>query len=394
MAELFWQRRIKRRARKVLISLPDLPADIDDNVFIALGTQAAEADKTSKAYDEFLFSEEGYEQMPYEDGVDEVLKLQRARTVERKGRAELPIKMRIEHYNKLIEIKKRAVEEAISEKASIQEQVGSEQAYLKGDRKGEEAGYWEGVTPDTTSKSKHVTNVFKEWLVFLLIAFADAAVVVFTIYAIVNGIWEAVMFSAPAIGVQLLFPHLTGRSIAAYRANKEENAQDFYVALGVGSAWIIYVFGMTVLRFNLLAASYKDRTGHSMDILTSVATGIFTFLILVGLGCWVLIRSMKTNPHKSRVSRLLFVYFKRNNKLRKLENSLAKTEAELAAELKLLDEISAQWDMRSAVYDQVAESAKSVYRRALVNQVGTPEFTTEYLPESKFKLKKTKRSES
>ena len=69
MAELFWRTRLKRRARKIILSLPDLPADIDDNVFIALGTQAAEADKTSNASDEFLFPEEGYEQMPYKDGV-------------------------------------------------------------------------------------------------------------------------------------------------------------------------------------------------------------------------------------------------------------------------------------------------------------------------------------
>lgn len=88
MAQIFWRRRIRRQAKRILLSLPDLPADIDDNVFIALGTQAAEADKNSKAYDEFLFSEEGYEQMPYEDSVDEVLELQKSRNLERKGRAE------------------------------------------------------------------------------------------------------------------------------------------------------------------------------------------------------------------------------------------------------------------------------------------------------------------
>ncbi|NDC19233.1 MAG: hypothetical protein EBZ87_03075, partial [Microbacteriaceae bacterium] len=103
MAELFWRFKVKRRARKILLALPDLPADIDDNVFIALGTQAAEADKNSKAYDEFLFSEEGYEQMPYEDSVQEILTLQQSRTPERRGRAELPLRMMIEYIEKLIE---------------------------------------------------------------------------------------------------------------------------------------------------------------------------------------------------------------------------------------------------------------------------------------------------
>jgi len=387
MAELFWRTRIKRRARRALISLPDLPADIDDNVFIALGTQAAEADKNSKAYDEFLFSEEGYEQMPYEDGVDQVLTLQRARTAERRGRAELPIRMRIDYLKKVIEAKVQDVEDAKSEMHAIEQQINTEQEYLSGVKPGEEQGFWEGITPDTTSRTKHISSVLKEWLVFILVAGADATIVAFTIYAIVNGWQEALMFSLPAIGVQILFPHLTGRAIAAYRANKEKNAQDFYVALGVGVAWLAYVFGMTVLRFNLLAASYKKRIHHDMDFLTSTATGIFTFLILVGLGSWVLIRSMKANPHKGRISRLLYVFFNKRSNVRQLEKSLKKSEADLASEEKLLAEITAQWDLRSSVYDQVSESAKAVYRRALVNQVGAPEFTTEYLPESKFKLK-------
>ena len=78
--------------------------------------------------------------------------------------------------------------------------------------------------------------------------------------------------------------------------------------------------------------------------------------------------------------------------LRKAEESQAKSEADLEAELKVLAEVGSQWDMRASVYDQVGESSKAVYRRALVNQVGTPEFTTEYLPESKFKIKKSKRT--
>ena len=137
MAELFWQRRIKRRARKIIISLPDLPSDIDDNVFIALGTQAAEADKTSKAYDEFLFSEEGYEQMPYEDGIDEILNLQKNRTPERQGRAELPVRMRIQYLYKLLESKVRDVEDAKAKVEEVSGQVKQEYVYLSGSENGE-----------------------------------------------------------------------------------------------------------------------------------------------------------------------------------------------------------------------------------------------------------------
>ncbi len=394
MAELFWRTRLKRRARKIILSLPDLPADIDDNVFIALGTQAAEADKTSKAYDEFLFSEEGYEQMPYEDSVDEVLTLQRSRTTERKGRAELPIKMRIEYIEKTIEAKKRRVADALYEKETIEEHLRDELEILKGTKKGEHGGFWEGVSPDTTSRWKHISGVLKEWLVFILVAGADATVVFYTLFSILPSVREALLFTIPAVGVQILFPHLTGRAIASYRSNKEENGQSFNIAAGIGIAWIFYVFGMTILRINLLAKDYKkfDEKHMDMPVLLWWAVLIFSFLILVGLGAWVLVRAMNSNPHHSKYSRLIYVYFAKVKELRRAEESQAKSEADLEAELKVLAEVGSQWDMRASVYDQVGESAKAVYRRALVNQVGVPEFTTEYLPESKFKIKKSKRT--
>ena len=141
MADLFWRIRVKRRARKILLALPDLPSDIDDNVFIALGTQAAEADKNSKAYDEFLFSEEGYEQMPYEDSVQEILSLQQARTPERKGRAELPLRMVIEYIEKLIEVHKRHVVDAEAERDAIKQQIVEESEILTGSKKGEHGGF-------------------------------------------------------------------------------------------------------------------------------------------------------------------------------------------------------------------------------------------------------------
>jgi len=389
MAELFWRTRIKRRARKILLALPDLPADIDDNVFIALGAQAAEADRNSKAYDEFLFSEDGYKQMPFEDSVDELLELQRARTAERKGRAELPIKMRIEYIEKVIEAKKRRVADASDEKSAIDHQIRDESEVLTGTKKGEDGGYWEGVAPDTTSRWKHVTGVAKEWLVFIIVALADAAIVFATLYGVIPSEAEAWRFVIPAVAVQILFPHLTGRAIAAYRSNKEKNGKDFYIALGVGLAWFGYVFGMTILRINLLASEYKKyNKQEDMPPILYMSVLIFSFLILIGLGTWVLIRSIESNPHKGRYSRLLYVYFNKVRGLRSAEESQAKSEADLQAELKVLAEVGAQWDLRSSVYEQVAESTKSVYRRSLVNSFGNPEFTTEYLPDSKFKTAK------
>jgi hypothetical protein len=394
MASLFWRRRINRRARKILISLPDLPSDIDDNVFIALGTQAAEADKNSKAYDEFLFSEEGYEQMPYEDGVDEILSLQNGRTSERQGRATLPIRMRIEYIQKLIEANKRNVEDKLREKDAIEADLKDEYEFLTGSKKGEDGGFWEGVAPDTTSRRKHLFEKLKEWGIFLIVAIADAFVVFLSLRLITPTEQEAQILSAPAVGVQILFPHLVGRAIADARSKGKGNgrAKDFSVAIGVGLAWAGYVFAMTYLRLNLIDFYYFQKNQIHLEGPMYYAVLVFSVLILVGLGSWVLIRAISVNPHRNRYSRLKFVYFNKQRALRKAEVKLAKAEADLEAELKILAEVEEQWQRRSATYGQVGEAAKSVYRRALVNQVGTPDFTTEYLPESKFKIKKSRKS--
>jgi hypothetical protein len=391
MAQLFWRSRLKRRARKIILSLPDLPSDIDDNVFIALGTQAAEADKTSKAYDEFLFSEEGYEQMPYEDGVDEVLTLQEQRNAERKGRATLPIRMRIEYLEKLIEANKRSVIDAEAEKDAIAGDINKELEILAGTTKGEDGGVWEGVSPDTTSRSKHIVERIKEWGIFVIVAVADYFVVFLSLRAITLNEDEARFLSAPAIGVQILFPHLVGRAIADARSKTEKRAKDWIVAGLVAVAWGGYVFAMTVLRTDLIADFYFQRYRKPLEGFLQYAIFIFSVLILVGLGLWVLIKALNSNPHRNRFSRLKYVYFNKQRSLRRAEARKAKAEADLEAELKVLAEVSEQWDKRAQSYSQVSEAAKSVYRRALVNQQGTPEFTTEYLPDAKFKIKKSRK---
>jgi hypothetical protein len=262
---------------------------------------------------------------------------------------------------------------------------------LTGTKKGEDGGFWEGVSPDTTSRSKHMTERLKEWGVFIIVAIADAFVVFLSLRAITNNEDEARMLSAPAIGVQMLFPHLVGRAIADARSKAERRAKDWSIAITVTAAWIGYVFAMTILRTNLIEDFYFLRYQKPLEGPLEIAIFIFSVLILVGLGLWVLIRALNANPHRSRFSRLKYVYFNKQRALRKAEAAQAKAEADLEAELKVLDEVSEQWDKRALSYAQVSEASKSVYRRALVNQVGVPEFTTEYLPEAKFKIKKSRK---
>jgi hypothetical protein len=389
MPDFFWRRRLRKQERLIVMSLPNLPNDIDDNVFIATGVAAAEQDKRSGAYDEFMFSEDGYVAMPYEESVDEFIELQIERTPERKGRAQLPHRLRLEHFNKRVEDRKRIVEDVRSEVEAVTALLAEENQVLKGAVKGEEGGDWSDVTPDTTSKSKHATQRLIGWSIFVIVAALDFMVILYSLRRVVNNQDEAVMFSIPTAGVQILFPHLVGRAIGAMRRKDADKTKEKLIAFGVGAAWLCYVVGMTILRGDLLRSLYFDRYHKEMPATVFVALIIISALILVGLGSWVLIRAINENPHVQKYSRLRYVYLAKNRKLRRAMKNLAKAEAAVATEEKALEEVSAQWDNRAAKYPVLAESAKSTYRRALVNQEGTPEFTTTYLPNEKISLRKS-----
>lgn len=391
MADLFWRRRLKKQERLILLSLPNLPDDIDDNVFIMSGVAAAEQDKKSGAYDEFMFGEDGYAAMPYEESVDEFIALQIERTPERKGRAELPHRLRLEYFKKRVENRQRTVDDVTSEVEAVNQLLGDENKILTGAATGEGGADWSDVAPDTTSKSKHVSQRLIGWMIFLIVAALDFMVIVFSLRRVVNNEQEAYMFAIPTAGVQILFPHLVGRAIGALRRKESDKTKEKLVAFGVGGSWLLYVIGMTILRVELLSSFYFQRYHKEMPTMILVALSIISALILIGLGTWVMIRAISENPHVQKFSRLKYVVLAKGRKLRRAQKALAKAEAAVAAEEKALEEVTAQWDNRALKYPVLAESAKSTYRRALVNQEGAPEFTTTYLPNDKNSSKKFSR---
>jgi len=119
-----------------------------------------------------------------------------------------------------------------------------------------------------------------------------------------------------------------------------------------------------------------------------IATFIISLFILVGLGGWLMIRAMGENPHEQKFGRLEYIQISKQKKLRRAKRHLAKAEALFVGEEKALKEILTQWGSRAGDYLVLGESAKSTYRRALVNQVGDPEFTTKYLPKERFSLER------
>lgn len=390
MPDFFWRRRLRKQERLIVMSLPNLPNDIDDNVFIATGVSAAEQDKKSGAYDEFMFSEDGFAAMPYEQSVDEFINLQIERNPERQGRAELPHRLRLEYFKSRVERKQKTVEDAEAELAAVKGLVENEVEVLAGEVPGENDANWKGIKPDVTSKTKHASRKIFGWIVFVLVAAVDAFVIFLSLRLLTHTEDEARLFTIPAVGVQILFPHIVGKALGALKRKTEKRGEELAIAIGVGVSWIVYVFAMTIIRINFLKKSYFDAKSEEMPANLQFATFVLSLFILIGLGSWLMIRAMAENPHEQKYSRLRYVTFAKTRKLRRAQKALSKAQADVRAEEAALAEVIAQWQNRAAKYPELAESAKSTYRRALVNQEGTPDFTTTYLPKEKFSFKRNR----
>ena len=67
---------LRRKSKSAAFkNLPTPPEPIDDRSYLATALGAAQADKKSGAYDEFLFSENSLVEMPFEESAENYLKL-------------------------------------------------------------------------------------------------------------------------------------------------------------------------------------------------------------------------------------------------------------------------------------------------------------------------------
>jgi hypothetical protein len=200
---------------------------------------------------------------------------------------------------------------------------------------------------------------------------------------------EAFQLMFPTVAVQVLFPHLVGHAWAKFKSGSKKRLQYMSEALMVFCAWGFFVFAMTQIRFNLIKDSYFRAKSEPLENnqLLSLSILIFSALILIGLGAWLMIKSMHTNPHETKYSRLMYVYFGKVKQLRRAERRTLKAQAALDSEVTKLGSVRSQWSARSKDYSTLGKAAKSAYRRALVNSFGEVEYTNAYLPEDRFKRK-------
>lgn len=360
--------------------VPDLPDNVDDNFYLASAAKAAEMDKLSGAYDEFLFSEDGMTQMPYERAVDDHLALVEMRLLDSGRRSVLLERHKLIDAEADVAKLERREEALLHELNDREEKLERQAEILSGEKTGKSNLYWPGTLPVQTSMINGLMRISSRYLIFLIVAAVDIGLIFSSFNAILANTNESILLTIPALGVQLAFPHFVGNRIAVLLRKPPKVAVYYTEVIVMFSIWFAFAVMLTDLRVLFVTSGQETN-----DLFQNARPALFFSLLfmLLGLGLWLMVSEIRHNPHESKYARLLF---SRSRILRKIE----KVRAKISVAAGLIPSIEASLEVAEKSFEdsvqaarsELADAAKSVYRRSLVNQLGEVDFTAAYLAKS------------
>lgn len=359
--------------------LPTPPEPIDDRSYLATALGAAQADKKSGAYDEFLFSENSLIEMPFEESAENYLKLISKR-LQDQGRWEyLSYEKEVLVLEAKINIEKAQEAQLASDIANVEKLIDREQAILDGDEPGRHGLYWKDSLPRVTSRLGGILKLIAPYSVFALVGLVDLGILYFSINNIpgIGGL-EVWAFTAPAVGVSLVVPHFIGDRINLLFHGAKNKRFNRLELIFLSIAWILFIYAMTQVRMVYLLQEIKPGSSWAAPQ-NEIVLQIMNFLMLAGLGVWLIFMAVGRNPHQYNFLRLELRHQKLNMKIEKSTTKLVEFESRLPA-VRLhreASEASVASNLSTAT-DELVKATKSTYRRALINEFGSTDFTTSY----------------
>jgi hypothetical protein len=376
--------RRRRRLHAPLIDfggLPNLADGIDDNLYLASAAKAAEIDFKSGAYDKFLFSEDGLRRMPYEVAIESHLALINQRLADagrrqslRREAAVLDLETKISKAEAKLARNDKQIE-------NIESQIVYEESILSGLTQGIDNADWRDPKPQLASRLSVFMRIAAPIITLIVASAVDLAIIQASLNSIPGfDFIEAWMFTAPAVAMQVVFPHLIGLRLGRILRNAEGKLAKAVELSILLILWLAFAFGLTQLRMNFIVS--QAANGGDGDITPELGRWLLTssLLMLVALGGWLIFAASRQNPHESNFLKLNFALMTRKSAEIKLGAKVADYSNEIAA-LKQAEKtaIQAFEDAREAALNQLKQAALDIYRRALINHVGDSDFTSAYV---------------
>lgn len=358
-----------------------LPSQVNDNQYLAASANAAILDKQTGAYDKYLFEDKEIPEMPYETAVDSHLELMSLRMSQRFRRHISAANLRKIKANRRVQTETLRQKFATEERDTVEKQLANQISILEGKQTGKLGLTWIGEVPDLLNPLSASIRLLGRYLVFLVIGVIDLYIIWRSIQNLGIPAIESGFLTAPAVAAQLVFPHLAGSRIALLvRGLKKPSVwAEILVLLGV---WLTFVYVISAVRvmFLMQEISRRGDVAGENDEQIFIALNL---ILLMALGGWLIFLSIRENPHE--ISAL-----KSKIKLRQLDRALLKVNSRLA---KSQEQFEAADEMANALIaelneavnssrHELSQAAKSIYRRALINEMADPEFTKSYFSDS------------
>lgn len=370
-----WWRRRQAAMTKQPEGLLRLPDPMLDTAMVMAAQGAAQQDYESMAYDEFLFSEENLDQMPYERMVDDPLSLTRIRLFDQARRAVL------QERRRLIEVKSDVRQldhrrEAVLAKAEAKrEKLDEQREILEGKKTGRAELLWPGTPPQQTTLPNAMLRLLLPYAVFVIVGGVDVGIILKSFQEIFPKFTEAILFTLPAVGVQVVFPHFIGDRINLL-VRKYKHPVLLISELAVLTiVWLGFVITLAQIRMNYVTAQIQ---GLSDAMYIAIYAGFICMIL--GLGLWLLLVAVRHNPHETAYARLNYSIGRLEHRAEKLRQKSLSAEAAVPAIEEALD--VAEQGYRDAIDSapvELAEAVKSVYRRVFINLNHDVDFTSAYL---------------
>lgn len=362
--------------RSEFVGLPSIPDPIDDNLYLASAVKAAIVDKESGAYDEFLFSENGITEMPFEESLESHLGLVSHRLADQ-GRRELLLRQQslLEGQSR-VALAQSKVEYAEKQLLETEKSLSYQLDILSGNNTGQDNLLWKNSVPEFTSVPDSRLKLALPALIFLLVGLVDVGIIFTSLTKIIKDGNEALLFTLPAIGIQLVFPHLIGDRIRSIVHGSEMRKKNVMEASVLAIMWILFCATLTYVRVTYLNSQVED----GLEPFVYQVLSVLNFLMLIGLGSILLFLTSKTNPHYREYHRVNIkmdkqkkVLQKKNNDFEEAKNSIPVLEYSMEVTRESFEEAAGNAN------SSLSSAAKKVYRRALVNKQGDVDFTHAYL---------------
>jgi hypothetical protein len=142
--------------------------------------------------------------------------------------------------------------------------------------------------------------------------------------------------------------------------------------------WGVFVYVISVIRVRYVAQLIDD-SGPAADADLRLILLLLNVILLTALGGWLIFVSMRENPHEMAALKLKLKINQLDRGILSIESKFLVCQEKLDATLEMTRALQEELEnsVESSRLD-LGKAAKSIYRRALINEMGDPEFTKSY----------------